>query len=61
VIQAATLNAAAHLGLDKDLGSVEAGKIADLIMIDGDPLKDISSLQNVKIVIQSGRVVHEVD
>jgi imidazolonepropionase-like amidohydrolase len=61
VLQAATLNAAEHLGLAKDLGTVEPGKLADLIIVDGDPIQDISSLRNVKIVIQSGRVVHKVD
>ena len=61
VIQAATQNAAEHLGLGKDLGTVEPGKLADLIIVDGDPLKDISSLHKVKIVVQSGRVVHNAD
>jgi imidazolonepropionase-like amidohydrolase len=61
VLQAATRNAAEHLGLAKDLGTVEPGKLADLIIVDGDPIQDISSLRNVKIVIQSGRVVHKVD
>jgi imidazolonepropionase-like amidohydrolase len=58
VIQAATQNAAEHLGLAKDLGTVESGKIADLIIVEGDPLKDISSLHKMKIVVQAGRVVH---
>jgi imidazolonepropionase-like amidohydrolase len=61
VIQAATQNAAEHLGLAKDLDTVEPGKLADLIIVDGDPLKDISTLHKVKIVVQSGRVVHNVD
>lgn len=52
-IQAATRNAAAHLGLTNE--------IADLIIVDGDPLKDISVLHNVKTVLQSGRVVHQAD
>ena len=61
VIEAATRNAAEHLGLAKDLGTVEPGKIADLIIVDGDPLADISALRNVEIVVQAGRVVHKVD
>nr|ABX10640.1 secreted imidazolonepropionase [uncultured planctomycete 3FN] len=60
-LQAATQSAAEHLGRAKDLGTVEPGKIADLILVDGDPLKDISALHSVKIVVQSGRVVHESD
>jgi imidazolonepropionase-like amidohydrolase len=61
VLQAATRNAAEHLGLANDLGTVEPGKLADLIIVDGDPIQDISSLHNVKIVVQSGRIVHKVD
>ena len=59
VIQAGTQNAAAHLGLLADLGTVEPGKIADLILIDGDPLQDISAMRKVSMVIQAGRIVHE--
>ena len=61
VIRAATRNAAEHLGLVEDLGTIEPGKIADLIIIDGDPLKDISSLHQVQMVIKAGKVVHDVD
>ena len=59
VIQAGTRNAAAHLGLLADLGTVEPGKIADLILIDGDPLQDISAMHKVSMVIQAGRIVYE--
>ena len=59
VIRAATRNAAEHLGLLEDLGTIEPGKIADLIIIDGDPLKDISSLHQVQMVIKAGRIVHD--
>jgi imidazolonepropionase-like amidohydrolase len=58
-IEAATRNAAEHLGLGGELGTVEVGKIADLIIVDGDPLKDISSLHSLAKVIQSGRIVQE--
>jgi len=61
VIKATTQNAAEHLGLAKDLGTVEVGKIADLIIVDGDPLKDISTLHKIKTVVQSGRVVQEAN
>jgi imidazolonepropionase-like amidohydrolase/predicted enzyme related to lactoylglutathione lyase len=61
VIRAATRNAAEHLGLLEDLGTIEPGKIADLIIIDGDPLKDISSLHQVQMVIKAGRIVHDAD
>ncbi len=57
VIQAATLNVAKTFGKDKDFGSVEPGKIADLNIIEGDPLKDIWMTQNVKMVVMNGKIV----
>jgi hypothetical protein len=56
-IQAATLNVAKTFGKDGDFGSVEAGKIADLNIIEGDPLKDIWMTQNVKMVLMNGKPV----
>src|SRR5215475_7596810 len=57
-IQAATINVARTFKKDKDYGSVEPGKVADLSIIDGDPLKDIWMTQNVKMVVKDGQVVH---
>src|SRR5215813_7349310 len=57
-IQAATINVARTFKKDKDYGSVEPGKVADLSIIDGDPLKDIWMTQNVKMVVMNGKVVH---
>ena len=56
-IQAATLNAAKTYRKDKDYGSVEAGKVADLSIVEGDPLTDIWATQNVKMVIMNGDIV----
>ena len=56
-IQAATLNVAKTFGKDKDFGSVEAGKVADLNIIEGDPLKDVWMTQNVKMVVMNGKPV----
>jgi hypothetical protein len=56
-IQAATLNVAKAFRKDKDFGSVEVGKVADLSIVDGDPLKDIWATQNVKMVVMDGKVV----
>jgi hypothetical protein len=56
-IRAATLNVARTFGKDKDYGSVEAGKVADLSIIEGDPLHDIWMTQNVKMVIMDGKVI----
>ncbi|MFB3061752.1 MAG: amidohydrolase family protein, partial [Candidatus Binatia bacterium] len=56
-IQAATLNVAMTFRKDKDYGSVERGKVADLSIVEGDPLQDIWMTQNVKMVIMDGKVV----
>jgi imidazolonepropionase-like amidohydrolase len=54
-IQAATLVPAQVMHEDKELGTVEAGKLADLIVVDGDPLADIKALRRVVGVIARGR------
>ena len=56
-IKAATSAAARLLGLDGEVGTAEPGKIADLIMVDGDPLADLARLQAPSVVMQAGRVV----
>ena len=56
-IQAATLNVARTFRKDKDYGSVERGKVADLSIVDGNPLEDIWMTQNVKMVIIDGNVI----
>jgi hypothetical protein len=59
-IQAGTINVAKAFRKDKDYGTLEAGKVADIVLVDGDPLKDIWAVQNVKLVVQGGKVVdHE--
>ena len=56
VLQAATTHAAQMLKHDKDLGSVTAGKIADLIAVPGNPLEDISSMNYVSFVMKDGAI-----
>lgn len=56
-IQTATVNAAAHLDLSAEVGSLAPGKAADLIAVKGDPLTDVTVLQNVDAVIKAGVVV----
>jgi imidazolonepropionase-like amidohydrolase len=56
VIQAATVNAAQLLRQDKDLGSVTAGKIADVVAVPGNPIDDISLMRRVSFVMKDGVV-----
>jgi imidazolonepropionase-like amidohydrolase len=53
-IKIATLNGAVYLGRDQQIGSVAAGKNADLVVIKGDPSKQISDVENVEIVFKDG-------
>ena len=55
-IRSATTTAAELLGWSDKMGTVEAGKWADLVAVSGDPLKDITELQRVKFVMKSGTV-----
>ena len=58
-IAAATREAAACLGLERDLGTLQPGKLADLIVVDGDPLADLTVLQErerIRLVLKEGRV-----
>jgi imidazolonepropionase-like amidohydrolase/Tol biopolymer transport system component len=55
-LRSATLHGARYLGLDGDLGSLEEGKLADLVVIDGNPLVDLRQSQNVTHVMVNGRL-----
>jgi imidazolonepropionase-like amidohydrolase len=55
-IQAATVNAAQLLGRDKELGSIAAGKIADVVAVPGNPIDDISLMKRVSFVMKDGVV-----
>ena len=56
VIKFATINAARAMGLGDRLGSIEAGKLADLVVVRGNPLDDIRNTRNVDLVIKAGKV-----
>ena len=61
-IAAATRVAARALGLEDRIGSIQPGKQADLLVVDGDPTSDISALSRVRMVMQAGRTVfQEID
>jgi imidazolonepropionase-like amidohydrolase len=55
-IRSATINAARMLGKEKDLGSVEAGKLADLLILDANPLDDIKAIRRINRVVKGGVV-----
>jgi imidazolonepropionase-like amidohydrolase len=54
VLQDATLNAAKIMSMDKELGSITAGKLADLTLVDGDPTKNISDIRKTTVVVKDG-------
>jgi imidazolonepropionase-like amidohydrolase len=55
-IQSATINAAALIGKLEEFGSIRAGKFADLIAVDGDPISDIRQLEHVTFVMKEGAI-----
>lgn len=56
-IQSATVNAADLIGWSDRVGSIEPGKLADLIAVEGDPLADVTILERVKFVMKGGQVI----
>jgi imidazolonepropionase-like amidohydrolase len=56
-IQSATVSAADLLGWSDRVGSIESGKLADLIAVEGNPLSDVAALEHVKFVMKGGQVV----
>ena len=62
-IRAGTQTAAGVLGLQEELGTIEEGKLADLIVVEGNPLEDIDLLghvENIRLIMQGGKFVKEM-
>jgi imidazolonepropionase-like amidohydrolase len=57
-LRAATLDGARYLGLDRDLGSIEPGKLADLLVLERDPLADIRNSESIRYTVLNGRVFY---
>ncbi|MBS1503156.1 MAG: amidohydrolase family protein, partial [Bacteroidetes bacterium] len=55
-IRCATINGASYLGMEKEIGSLEQGKLADLIVLNDNPLDDIRNSQKIKYVMVNGRL-----
>ena len=55
-LRAATLYGATVMGVERQLGTLEAGKLADIIAVQGDPARDITAMQRVAFVMKDGRV-----
>jgi imidazolonepropionase-like amidohydrolase len=60
-LQTATLNPAKFLGMDDRLGTIERGKVADLVLLEANPLDDIRNTQKIAAVIVNGRYLSRVD
>jgi hypothetical protein len=59
VLRAATINPATLVGVADSIGTVAVGKVADLVLLEGNPLADIENVRRVRAVILNGRVVSE--
>jgi imidazolonepropionase-like amidohydrolase len=60
-LRVATINGFRHQGLDRDLGSIETGKLADLVVLEHNPLDDIRNTRSVRYVVQNGVVFDGAD
>jgi imidazolonepropionase-like amidohydrolase len=60
-LQSATMSAAEFLGRDREEGTIEIGKKANLTVLDANPLDDIANTRRVAVVVLAGRLVHVSD
>lgn len=55
-LRASTINVAKNIGVEGELGTLEVGKLADMVIIDGDPLNEITDIRNVEATIKDGHI-----
>jgi imidazolonepropionase-like amidohydrolase len=60
-LQSATINPARVLGMTDSLGTLEPGKLADLVLLDANPLEDISNTQRIRAIVANGRLYRRTD
>lgn len=60
-LRAATINPAKFLGKEKEFGTIEKGKLADLVLLNGNPLEDIRNTKKIEAVIVNGMLLHRGD
>ena len=58
-IRAATWNAAQVLGIENEVGTLQPGTVADIIAVDGNPLDDITELEQVDFVMKDGQIIKD--
>ena len=58
-LQAATVRGAELLGLSDQIGSIEPGKLADIVALNGNPLEDIRNIENIVFVMKGGEVIKD--
>ena len=56
-IRIGTLNAAIFLGKERELGSIEEGKLADLVLLSADPVQDIRNAERIEMVMKGGAII----
>jgi len=57
LVRIATLNGAVYLGLERELGSIEPGKLADMVLLDADPSRDVAAFRQIAAVFKEGRYI----